>query len=256
MNRRVYEVARDLGRSTQEVLTYLASIGEYARSASSVISETIAKRVYSHFGGTLTEPVPDRVERAAVTPATMLTWHANPVKAPRNADTIANIGRLEAAFPIARTHKAMLQALGSQFVYAVTFAGTDNRRSALALARFSGAIEAAFGLTREVGFFYSSYSDLQSRSFMLAKEKLENLRREVTPDLIFFHAPDERLTIKLNDWSTAQFTAIPIPATLGDEPIALISQLRDYICSRLVLRDDAGKWRQVLWSQDSPAGTS
>lgn len=232
MNRRVYEVARELGRSPRDIMDYLASIGEYARSASSVISETIVKQVFLHYGYAAPEPRPQISEPAAVTPATTLTWHANPVKAPKNADTVQNIERLEATFPIARTHKAMLQALGSQFVYATTFKGNDNRHSGLALVRFSGAIEAAFGLTREVVFFYSPYFDLQSRSFMLAKEKLEGLPREVTPDLIFFHAPDDRLTVKLNDWSTAQFTAIPVPGTLGSEPIALIAQLRDYIYAR------------------------
>lgn len=56
--------------------------------------------------------------------------------------------------------------------------------------------------------------------------------REVTPDLIFFSSPDDRLTFKLNEWSQLQFTAIPLPITLDDEPIALISLLRDHIYAR------------------------
>lgn len=233
MNRRVHEIARDLGVTSSEVIQFLSSIGEYASSAASGIAEPVARQAYEHFGVEMVEPEEVKVaSRPPVTPATTLTWQANPVKEPKTADVIRNVAQLEAEFPESQTHRRMLQALGSQFVYADTFKTPDNRHSGLALARFSGAIEAAFGLTREVLFFYSPYHDLQIRSFMLAKEKLNRLRREVTPDLIFFSAPDERITVKLKDWSNLQFTAVPLPASLGDEPIAFIAQLRDYIYAR------------------------
>ncbi|WP_344106501.1 hypothetical protein [Myceligenerans crystallogenes] len=81
-------------------------------------------------------------------------------------------------------------------------------------------------------FFYSPYRDLQARTFKVAKDKLANLPREVTPDVAFFSSPDDRLTERLKDWSRLQFLAIPLPASLGEEPIALINQLRDHIYAR------------------------
>ncbi|MFY1668755.1 AAA family ATPase [Plantactinospora sp. WMMB334] len=102
----------------------------------------------------------------------------------------------------------------------------------IALVRFSGAIEAAFGLTREVLFFYSPYRDLQIRTFNAAKKSLSNLPREVTPDMMFFWAPDERLREKLDDWSSGNFLAIPLELPGNGDPISLISLFRDYIFSR------------------------
>jgi hypothetical protein len=64
------------------------------------------------------------------------------------------------------------------------------QRCRLALVRFSGAVEAAFGLTREVMFFYSPYPDLQIREFEAAKNAIKMLRRDVTPDVIFVWSPD------------------------------------------------------------------
>lgn len=236
MNRRVYEVAREVGRPTEEVLKHLESIGEYAKSASSVISEPVWRHVLEHFGRGVPGPIKAAAPRPSAriprTPATTLTWQANPVREPTNEDTVRNIQHLERTFPEARLHREMLQALGSQFVYAEVINNSDGHKSAVALARFSGAIEAAFGLTREVLFFYSPYYDLQIRSFMQAKEKLASLRREITPDLIFFSARDDRITTKLKDWSKITFTAIPLPKGFGPEPIALIAQLRDYIYAR------------------------
>lgn len=232
VNQRVHELARKLRIEVTDVLAYLESIGEYARGASSSIAEPVARRVITHFGQPkAAEPEPTATRRT-VTPATTLTWQANPVKEPTNRDVLKNVARLRENFPQARVHQQMLQALGSQFVYADTFEMQDGRSSTLALARFSGAIEGAFGLTREVAFYYSPYFDLQTRSFMTAKQKLLSLKREVTPDLMFFCAPDDRLTVKLKEWSKLQFMAIPLPSSLGAEPIALISQLRDYIYAR------------------------
>lgn len=239
MNQRVYDLARQVDRAPDDVLRYLREIGEFTRSASSVVAEPVAKRVVEHFGGLAPASAPGRMgapirapARQPVTPATTLSWQANPVKEPTNDKVIKHVQRLESAFPEFRKHRSMLQALGSQFVYADVFVTTDVTQCGLALARFSGAIESAFGLTREVLFFYAPYFDLQSRSFKLAKDKLVNLPREVTPDLIFFSSPDDRLTFKLNEWSKLQFTAIPLPTSLDAEPIALISQLRDHIYAR------------------------
>ncbi len=239
VNQRVYDLARQVDRASDDVLRYLREIGEFTRSSSSVVADPVARRVLEHFGvrapgappqGTVVEQ--SRPARQSVTPATTLSWQANPVKEPTNEEVLKHVQRLESVFPEARKHRSMLRALGSQFVYADVFVTTDGRQCGLALARFSGAIESAFGLTREVLFFYAPYFDLQSRSFKLAKDRLASLPREVTPDLIFYSCPDDRLTFKLNEWSTLQFTAIPLPTSLDDEPIALISLLRDHIYAR------------------------
>jgi hypothetical protein len=102
----------------------------------------------------------------------------------------------------------------------------------LALVRFSGAVEAAFGLTREVLFFYSPYPDLQIRTFKAAKQALVDLPREVTPDMLFLWAPDGRLREKLDDWSSGNFLAVPLALSDNGEPIAFISLIRDYVFSR------------------------
>lgn len=238
MNQRVYDLARLVDRAPDDVLRYLGEIGEFARSSSSVVAEPVARRVLKHFGGSApTGPRQSKVrprapERQSVTPATTLSWQANPVKEPTNEEVLKHVERMQAAFPEFKKHRAMLRALGSQFVYSDVFTTNDGKQCGVALARFSGAIESAFGLTREVLFFYAPYFDLQSRSFKLAKDKLARLPREVTPDLIFYSCPDDRLSFKLNEWSKLQFTAIPLPANLPDEPIAMIALLRDHIYAR------------------------
>ncbi|WP_353708316.1 AAA family ATPase [Cellulosimicrobium sp. ES-005] len=229
----MYEIARELNIESAEILKYLTSIGEFARSASSTVADPVVRRIYQNYGASQESATEvSLTERPSVTPATTYTWQANPVKEPTREDVLRKVAKLESTFPEARAHKKMLQALGSQFVHAEMIRTPDGRESGFALARFSGAIEAAFGLTREVAFFYSPYHDLQIRSFVLAKDRIVKLKREVTPDLIFFSAPDERITVKLKDWSKLQFTAVPLPQNLGPEPIALISQLRDYIYAR------------------------
>ena len=118
--------------------------------------------------------------------------------------------------------------------------GDERKRIGYALARFSGAIESAFGITREVMFFYSPFYDLQIRTFARAKQILQNLPREVTPDKIFFFSPDDRLTIKLEDWSNLGFSAIPLVSTLGNSPLEIIRLLRDHVYARDLFTNNAG----------------
>jgi hypothetical protein len=169
---------------------------------------------------------------STATPATTYSWQANPVKTPTQPYAVQKIAELESAFPEAAKHREMLQALGSQFFYANVIVSSDDKKIGYALARFSGAIEAAFGITREVMFFYSPYFDLQIRTFTKAKETLAGLQREATPDLIFFSSPDDRLTIKLEDWSALGFTAVPLAGDLDHDPIELVRLLRDYVYAR------------------------
>ncbi|WP_139286309.1 ATP-binding protein [Tsukamurella tyrosinosolvens] len=227
------------GTTPQNVISYLRSQGESVMSASSTVSDTAASDAINKF--THAEHLRSTVHadaRGSIsnnTPATTYTWQANPVKAPINHDTTKNILELEAEFPVASQHRRMLQSLGSQFFYSNIIRLKDGKRLAYALARFSGAIESAFGITREVMFFYTPYYDLQIRTFTKCKEVLAQLSkasREATPDLIFFSSPDDRLTIKLEDWSGIEFTAIPLAKDLSDEPIEIVRLLRDHVYAR------------------------
>lgn len=98
--------------------------------------------------------------------------------------------------------------------------------------RFSGAIESAFGFTREAMILYTPHQDLQVRSFQAARREMANLKRPITPDVFFVWGPDPRLKSKLDDWSQPSNLAIPLRLEDEDEPIALITLLRDYIYSR------------------------
>jgi hypothetical protein len=130
-------------------------------------------------------------------------------------------------------HRAALQELGSQMVHAQRIEQNGLQDCGLALVRFSGAIEVAFGLTREVMFFYSPYRDLQIREFEAAKSAIRLARRDVTPDIIFFWSPDPRARQKLDDWSQGgNVLAIPLSLIKSDDPVSLISILRDYIYAR------------------------
>lgn len=242
---RVHEIAQEAGVTSREVLRALKDLGEFTKSASSSVSEPVAKRVLEALSTRKSKnanpaTIPARIRfppsrmtsKDLVTPATTYTWQANPVRQPFNAEVVRNVESLEAEFPVASRHRAMLQALGSQFVYAKTVPAGDGKQLGVALARFSGAIEAAFGITREVMFFYTPFYDLQIRTFTRAKEVLQNLPREATPDLIFFASPDDRLSIKLEDWSNLGFAAIPLRSDLESTPLEMIRLLRDHVYAR------------------------
>lgn len=237
---RVHEIARMAGVSTLDVMQQLREDGEYIRSASSTVSDLVAHRLLAIYGIESVEPSPVQNPKLNIplgpsvrsTPSTIYTWSANPVPPPKGVEVLERLSALERVFPEARIHRQLLQKLGSQFVYAKTFKGPDGKRLGLALARFSGAIEAAFGITREVMFFYTPYRDLQIRSFTWAKEQLAALPRDATPDLILFYSPDGRLTTKLEDWSRLTFTAIPLDNNLSRDPISLIRLIRNHIYAR------------------------
>lgn len=242
MNYRVYEIAREAGLTSREVLGALQDMGEFARSGSSSVSEPVARRVLELLGGSESQNVelPTRPFAPSskfensdpVTPASTYTWQANAVREPTNVEVVRNVRVLEAKFSVAAQHRAMLQALGSQFVFANLIPNGNGNQLGVALARFSGAIEAAFGITREVMFFYSPFYDTQIRTFARAKEILQQLPREVTPDLIFFFSPDDRLSIKLGDWSNLGFTAIPLESALDSSPLEMVRLLRDHVYAR------------------------
>lgn len=158
-------------------------------------------------------------------------WRAGAVRPPTDARLLREIEGLELRNAAFRGHRSVLTALGSQAVYAAPCRVRGAEDCDVALVRFSGAVEAAFGFTREILFFYSPYRDLQYRTFDAAKSSMRHLPRQVTPDLIFFASPDPRAKVKLDEWSRSQFLAVPIPAELSD-PIALVELLRDYVFTR------------------------
>ncbi|MET4622194.1 hypothetical protein ABIE18_003663 [Arthrobacter sp. 2762] len=151
---------------------------------------------------------------------------------PFNDNLRVHIAELEARFPIVRQHRKALAELGSQMVHAQKCSVSGLQRCSISLVRFSGAIEAAFGLTREVMVFYSPYPDLQIRELEAAKSAISKLKRDVTPDIIFVWSPDPRARQKLDDWSQGGFLAIPFASIEDTDPVALVSLLRDYIYAR------------------------
>jgi hypothetical protein len=224
---RVYELARELGITSNKVLTRLEEMGVRVHSSSSRIESAIATRVKESFGQY------DAAVEAGSTTARQSTWNAGAVKPPTHPDTLANLRRLKQAFPVVGDHQQVLARLGSQFFYSQLGKSSKIEDCGFALVRFSQAIELSFGLTREVFFFYSPHKDLQIRTFRAAKQTLAGLEREVTPDMMFLWSPDVRLSEKLGDWSlSGKFLAIPLDLPDDGDPLAFIKLLRDYVFKR------------------------
>lgn len=223
---RVYELAKLLGVSSRTVLIRLAELGVPARSAASLVDSATVTRVKESFG-----EYEAATEAGASTPR-QSTWNTGAVKPSTHPDTLRNLQRLKREFPVVEDHQEILARLGSQFVYSVAGRVHKFEDCGYALVRFSGAIENAFGLTREVFFFYSPHKDLQIRTFRAAKNALVALEREVTPDMMFLWSPDTRLREKLDDWSSGNFLSIPLTLPDDGDPIAFIKLLRDYVFSR------------------------
>lgn len=222
---RVHELAKQLGVTSGDVIRKLAELGEFARSASTTVRDDVAERVLLAYGD-----VGDRLKGASS--SKVVGWNAGAVRAPSHEDVLRNVARLVRDFPVAAQHQQALTRLGSQIFYAGPCKVPSFEDSYVALVRFSGAIEAAFGLTREVMFFYSRHKDLQIRTFKAAQKALADLPREVTPDIMFFWAPDPRLREKVDDWSTGGFLTIPLILADPDDPVSFVSLLRDYTFSR------------------------
>lgn len=225
MSIRVHELAKQLGVPSSDVLKKLAGLGEFARSASTTLRDEVAEKVRMAYGD-----VGDRLKGSST--SRVLGWNAGAVRPPSHEDVVRNVGRLVREFPVAAQHQQALARLGSQFFFAGPCKVPSFDDSHVALVRFSGAIEAAFGLTREVMFFYSRHKDLQIRTFKAAQRALAELPREVTPDIMFFWSPDPRLREKVDDWSVGGFLTIPLILTDADDPVSFVSLLRDYTYSR------------------------
>ena len=257
---RVHELAREFRVDSKTILDALQSMGEYVKSASSTVeapvvlklrtlmaqsAETPGRKTDS--GSDLLQPSSLPTQAVSVSSASPRReedgrrpsssknsgWRAGAVRPPVNDSLKRYITALEASFPVVEEQRRSLAELGSQMVHAQPCEQKGLQNCKLALVRFSGAIEVAFGLTREVMFFYSPYADLQIREYEAAKSAIRSLKRDVTPDIIFVWSPDPRARQKLDDWSQGgSVLAIPLASVENSDPVALISLLRDYIYAR------------------------
>lgn len=246
---RVSALAKELGISSKTLLVKLNDMGEYVKSASSTLEAPVVDKVLRSFGvpgrpvaarprprpprgGTAARPPIGDAPAVVPPPAPRQSgWRAGAIPFPQNRDLLSSIDRLGHQFPVFREHVDALRSLGSQIVYAGMCRQKGFTNCGVALVRFSGAIEAGFGFTREVMLFYSPHSDLQGRTFEVAIKELSSPDRSVTPDTFFMWAPDERLRIKLNDWSRPSRLAIPLLIDPLKE-LSLITLLRDYVYAR------------------------
>ncbi len=243
---RVHELASELGISSKIVLRRLRELDEFARSASSTIEPPVVAKVRASFGARIaqTTPRPSPVRRDQIAPyvdsptfdptapsARQHGWRSGAVPHPQHPDLLANIKRVEQRFPIFAEHMDALRSMGSQVVFAGSCRQEGFKDCAIVHVRFSGAIEAGFGFTREVMLFYSPHADLQVRTFEAAARELKNSAKFVTPDIFFMWSPDLRLQIKLKDWSRPSKLAIPFQIDDEDE-LSLITLLRNYIYAR------------------------
>ena len=251
---RVHEVASRAGVSSQQVLAWLKAEGEFIKGSSSSLEPPIVRKVLRHFGATELEaralikpieganndqPAASLAEmprtRQQVTPASReVGWRAGSVKQPIHPDLLAKMDELGRRFPDFERHRKALAELGSQIVFARFSKNPKFLDCAVALVRFSGAIEAGFGLTRELLIFYTPHHDLQVRTYQAALAEIRAMDREITPDIIFVSAPDTRLRTKLDDWSssTPSLRAIPLSHDMDTNAMTFIGLIRDYVYSR------------------------
>jgi len=226
------------------VLERLRQLGEFVKGPSSAIEAPVADRIRLSFGVQRSESRPtrrvddrelarpQRTDFDVTTPsARQYGWRSGAVAAPRHPDLLDKIVQIGRRFPVFRDHVDALRGRGSQIVYAGWCKQANFNNCAVAVVRFSGAIEAGFGFTREVMLFYSPHEDLQSRTFEAAVRELGNTARAITPDTFFMWSPDQRLKVKLNDWSRPSRLAIPFLIDDEDE-LSFISLLRDHVYAR------------------------
>lgn len=159
-------------------------------------------------------------------------WRAGSRRMTDDPGVLRAVRDLELSQSLAKNHREMLRQLGSQFTYAAPCRVRNADQAHVALVRFSQAIESAFGFTQEVMVFYSPYPDLQRRTFDAACASMRHLPRQVTPDLILLSSPDPQARAKLEDWATNEFRAIALPPDEIQDPLALLTLLRQHIFAR------------------------
>ena len=260
-NPRVHEIASELGIDSAAVLSRLRELGEFARGPASAIAPPVARKVIASFGrtpaevGTELSPVvrgdaasavpgqhrlakpaasaapnqSDVLEADRTAPSSRQSgWHSNPVTVPKHPDLLREISLAEKRYGVIASHRGAMARLGSQVVYMAPAKDPVLSDCAVALVRFSGAIESAFGFTREVMVLYTPYPDLQVRTYEAAFRELKALNRNVTADVLFIWSADHRAAVKLNDWSVPGQLAIPFQFDDGD-PTGLVELLREHL---------------------------
>jgi hypothetical protein len=258
---RVYEVASELGVDPREVLRLLKSMGEFVKGPSSTLEAPVVEKIRNRLSvstvpSTLPaspvrrrsgetqnpfkqarlpdrrEPHVDASEVLAADPKAPSSreygWHSNAVLPPRHPEVLQAIRRAESQFPVIAGQRRALARLGSQLVHVASAKSPALRGSTVALVRFSGAIELAFGFTREVMVLYTPYPDLQWRTYEAAFQELRLLKTGATPDVIFVWSRDRRAAIKLDDWSDPGTLAIPFNFDDDDE-MGLVALLREHL---------------------------
>ncbi len=218
---RVHELATELGVESRVVMQELKRLGEFVKGPSSSLEAPVARRVAASLGlqrlqvprrsHSLTEQDTSTANFDSTTPsARQHGWQAGAVPEPRHADLLDNVRRVKQRFPVLGDHIDALQRLGSQVVFASMCKREGFRDCATVHVRFSGAIEAGFGFTREVMIFYSPHEDFQGRTFEAAAKEAAESSRSVTPDTFLIWSPDRNLRVKLQDWSRPSKLAVPL----------------------------------------------
>lgn len=249
----MYELAKELGLESKELLRILNDRGEFVRSASSTVEAPVVRRLLAALAeatprGGRQQPqtsvagrpagsidvvvnsviaVSDGVETTLTTSRS--GWHAGPVPAPRDRVLLGHISGLKTHHPLAGLHLDALQRLGCQFVHVCHSHVRGFESIYFTRVRFSGAIEAGFGFTREVLFVYSPFVDLQARLVPEIKREIRERQPPVTPDVVFVSAPDPRLRSKLDDWSEPDLLLVPLDVPLDEDPLAFVGLLREYL---------------------------
>jgi hypothetical protein len=147
-----------------------------------------------------------------------------------------HIRALERRYPVTEQHRAAFRELGSEFTYA-----KEHGDLGVVLLRLSPSLEQMFGFTREILVFYSPYEDLQGRTFSelrrLTRRGGLDIERELTPDTAFLWAPDPRLSDKVDEWSSSDFTVIPLALREHDDERSEADRLLSIVSRRVFTRD-------------------
>ena len=146
------------------------------------------------------------------------------VRKPTDIAVVKILQVLEKRYPVAAKHRRSLRQLGSEYIFASPLRSPFDEREWISLIRFSRTLETTYGFTREILALYCPHEDLQARKVVEIRKMLrevERLRDRADPAQVFVHAPDPLLIEKLDDWSTADLTLLPLPAfTVSDEEAA------------------------------------
>lgn len=237
---RVHEIASSLGISSAIVLEALESLGEFVKSPSAYVQPPVTRRALVLLGRAWPDKEVEPAEPRPQTPqpqASEYGWHSGAVKPPVSAGLEKGLAAAQVKLGIIDEHRRLLTHVGSQIVSAFPSKDRGLAGCFTLLIRFSGAIESAFGLTREVLAVYTPYSDLHTRTFEAGMRELRS-NNSATPDVILFYAPDPRLSDKLSQWGQLQTVAIPFQLDSADA-LAIVDLFQDHIHVRNLF-DTAG----------------